>query len=82
MTAITFTIGKGNMYNPFKVGEFVRMKRRRKMKDRFFMVSSIRTDEGSYGCTLVPPHPMRKKNGYAIDRLKKIYNHKPKKLYF
>lgn len=81
---VTVTIGKQREVKPLmSIGEFVRLKRRRKQKDIFFMITGINENEPyTQSFTLKPPFPSKKKNGYTVDRLKGIYKHKPRKEYF
>lgn len=64
------------------VGLIIRVKRQRRMKDKFLMISKITTSGNSQTCTMVRPNYYKKKNGYTVDRLRNIYKHKPKKAYF
>jgi hypothetical protein len=78
---ITVTIPP-RLVNPFQVGKFVKIKKHRKSSLRFAIIISVRDDNGSFGCTLQGPDPYKVKNGFFVDRLRGIYDNKPKIRYF
>lgn len=79
----SFTIPARKENKPIlQIGEFVRFKKRRRVKDKYAMVIFARNKADIFEAQLRLANPIKKKNGYSVERLRRIYKHKPKKQYF
>lgn len=79
---VTVTLGKASSGYGIKKGDFFKFGKKSKVRGLFGMFTSVYENPEFTQLNCVAAIPSRQKNGFAIDRLRGIHKHKPKKSYF